>query len=141
MAISRKQALKTLKPVGARGARKVGRMPTSSKLEQLLAEVFDGMHSGLRKEVGRKEYERRRYDFDFHMTDWETDLRELVEIFDHPDKWTEESASPLIIGLLYHVIPHLKAAGRLLLDEIPDAFADLYNDPQVKTTRRKRRTA
>jgi len=116
-------------------------METSPKLKELLGEIFDGGQDGLRKEVGRKEFERRRYDFVFHMTDWEKDLGELVEIFKHPEKWDEESASPLIMGFLYHVIPHLKAAGRLLLDDIPDAFEKLQNEQITSATPSKRRTA
>ena len=42
----------------------------------------------------------------------------------------------VIIGALYHVIPHLNAAGRILLEEIPDAFAHLYH-PSGKSAAKK----
>jgi hypothetical protein len=63
-----------------------------------------------------------KQDFIFHMTDWLDDLRRLAAIYDHPEKFERRSAGRDVAGFLYHVIPHLKAAGRLLLDEIPDAF-------------------
>jgi hypothetical protein len=40
-----------------------------------------------------------------------------------PEQLDAEAASALVIGFLYHVVPHLNAAGRLLLDEISDPFA------------------
>jgi hypothetical protein len=57
------------------------------------------------------------------MMDWEGDLQELAKLFRNPDLSDEETASALVIGFLYHVVPHLNAAGRLLLDEISDPFA------------------
>ena len=63
-----------------------------------------------------------KQDFIFHMTDWLDDLRRLSAIYENPAKFDRESAGCAVAGFLYHVIPHLKAAGRLLLDDIPDAF-------------------
>ncbi len=63
-------------------------------------------------------------DFIFHMTDWLDDLRRLSAIYEHPSKFDRQTAGDVVAGFLYHVIPHLKAAGRLLLDQIPDAFED-----------------
>jgi hypothetical protein len=90
--------------------------------EQLLAKVFDRAQAGLRDEVGSEEYERRRHDFVFHMLDWGSDLSEISALIDDPETMSVKEATTLIIGFLYHVVPHLNAAGRLLLDEIPDAF-------------------
>jgi hypothetical protein len=64
------------------------------------------------------------------MTDWLGDLKELNALYTHPEKADLHEATVLIIGFLYHVIPHLNAAGRLLLDHISDPFAP----PQAKTT-------
>jgi hypothetical protein len=58
------------------------------------------------------------------MTDWSEDLERLVDWYKHPEKLDREAAGTLVAAFLYHVIPHLKAAGRLLLDEIPDAFSE-----------------
>jgi hypothetical protein len=98
-------------------------MPTVSKLEHLLGQVFDGAREGDRETLDAEEYERRRHDFVFHMTDWRDDLERLADLFRHPEQQDEESASVFLIGFLYHVIPHLNAAGRLLLDEIGDPFS------------------
>ncbi len=97
-------------------------MRTVSEREQLLGRVFDGAREGLRENVDPREYEKRKHDFVFHMTDWSGDLERLAALFDQPDQWDEESASALVIGFLYHVIPHLNAAGRLLLDGVGDPF-------------------
>jgi hypothetical protein len=98
-------------------------MPADSELERLLASIFDGAREGLREELTPDEYEKRRHDFVFHLTDWRDDLERFAALFQHPDHQDEDSASELIIGFLYHVIPHLNAAGKLLLDEINDPFA------------------
>jgi|YelNatPaOPRAMG01_1025707.scaffolds.fasta_scaffold179823_1 hypothetical protein len=98
-------------------------MLTASKVEQLLGRVFDGAREGLRENLDPQEYEKRRHDFVFHMTDWLGDLEQLADLFNRPDQQDEESASALVIGFLYHVVPHLNAAGRLLLDEIGDPFS------------------
>jgi hypothetical protein len=98
-------------------------MLTVSKVEQLLGRVFDGARESLREELDAQEYERRKHDFVFHMTDWLGDLEQLTDLFNQPDQQDEESASAHVIRFLYHVIPHLNAAGRLLLDEVGDPFS------------------
>jgi hypothetical protein len=95
-----------------------------SKLGRLLAAIFDDFRSHK-----SKSYRRRQLDFIFHMTDWSDDLERLAELFKHPNKYDRETAGLFICGFLYHVIPHLNAAGRLLLDEIPDAFKETANQP------------
>jgi hypothetical protein len=89
----------------------------------LFEKIFDECREGLRAELSPAEYEQQRHDFAFHMTDWLGDLNTLNELYTHPEKADLHKATISIIGLLYHVIPHLNAAGRLLLDTIPDAFA------------------
>jgi hypothetical protein len=98
----------------------------SPKLKMLLAKVFDDLREGLRKEERATTYAELRQDFVFHMTDWLNDLSKLYEMYQHPEKVRLDDASLGVMGFLYHVIPHLSAAGRLLLDEIPDAFEDSY---------------
>jgi hypothetical protein len=98
-------------------------MKTAVGLDQLLGQIFDGAADDSLRIEHPDEYEKNKHDFIFHMTDWESDLGSLADLFQNPDRYDEETASRLVIGFLYHVIPHLRAAGRLLLDEIPDAFA------------------
>lgn len=102
-------------------------MPIATEIEQLFGQVFDGAREGLRETLDPEEYERRRHDFIFHMIDWKDDLERLADLVKHPERQDEESASVFLIGFLYHVVPHLNAAGRLLLDEINDPF------PHTKT--------
>jgi hypothetical protein len=98
-------------------------MDQKKKLESLLSKVFDSCREGLAQELSKAEYEQRRHDFVFHMTDWVTDLFEYADLVKHPEKHKKDEASEFLIGFLYHVVPHLNAAGRLLLDEIKDPFA------------------
>src|SRR5262249_32615785 len=100
-------------------------IPANSKLEQLFGQVFDGAREGLRETLDPQDYEKQRHDFIFHMTDWKDDLEQLSDFFRNPDQYEEESASTLLIGFLYHVVPHLRAAGELLLDEVGDPFPQI----------------
>ncbi len=98
---------------------------TSAALERLLGQVFDDMHDDLRDELAPDEYERRRGEFIFHMTDWAGDLDTLKNLFDHPEGRDVDGVCTSLIGVLSHVIPHLRAAARLLLkEEVPDPFLD-----------------
>src|SRR5438093_582130 len=93
------------------------RLP-SKELETLLARVYDQF----RRLDDRAANVEARSDFVFHMSDWFEDLARLQAIYKHPDQFDRRKAGQEIAGFLYHVIPHLNAAGRLLLEEIPDAF-------------------
>jgi hypothetical protein len=97
-------------------------MSAPNELGHVLGKVFDDARTELRHELNHSDYERRKRDFVFHMTDWQSDLEQLINFFERPDRLTEEAASSLVIGFLYHVVPHLNAAGRLLLDRISDPF-------------------
>jgi hypothetical protein len=99
-------------------------MDRDTHLRKLLGEVFESAQDGLRDELSSKEYERRKQDFVFHMTDYVGDMARFAAIVARPEEWESEAATTFLIGYLYHVIPHLNAAGRLLLDHIPDPFAD-----------------
>jgi hypothetical protein len=60
------------------------------------------------------------------MTDWSEDLFRLAELYEHPDKFDRAAAARLVAGFLTHAIPHLRAAGRLLLDHAPeDIFQEI----------------
>ena len=98
-------------------------MNSNLALRALLETVFDGARDGLREQLSPEEYESIRQDFVFHMLDWGDDLDRLRDVFLHPEKYDENSASQIVIGALYHVIPHLNSAGRLLLDGVEDPFA------------------
>ena len=82
-----------------------------SDLKKLLARVYNHYQklddSGLNKHC--------RQDFVFHMTDWLEDLRRLVAVYDDPRRAEKEEASDAVFGFLIHAVPHLMAAGHLLL--------------------------
>jgi hypothetical protein len=89
------------------------------KVRELLERVFDREPQFAEIE----DYERKRHDFVFHMTDWENDLRKLFLLYNNPPEY-EGRASEIVSGFLIHTTSHLKAAGRLLLDDIPDPFKE-----------------
>jgi hypothetical protein len=97
----------------------------SKDLQKLLASVYNR----LQRLDDRAANAEARQDFIFHMTDWLYNLDYLTAIYDHPEQWNPNEAGREIAGFLYHVIPHLKAAGRLLLDKIPDAFEPTQTAP------------
>lgn len=97
-------------------------MSNSQALEKLLGSVFDDLRAGSRAELSPEDYARRRHDFVFHMLDWQDDLEKLAGLFRRPNSIEEDGASTLLVGFLSHVVPHLNAAGRLLLDQIDDPF-------------------
>ncbi len=107
-------------------------MLRNSKVERLLADVFDAAREALRKTLASQEYQKRKDEFVFHMTDWLGDLQRLTTLVDHPERFDEESASLLVVGFLYHVIPHLNAAGTLLLDEVANPFAPAANAETIQ---------
>lgn len=88
-------------------------------LKKLLAHTFDTFA----EEKDPSEYARKKADFVFHMRDWNSDLEMLAQIYEHPDRFDKKTGRQFIFGFLVHVIPHLNAAGRLMLGEIVDPFA------------------
>jgi CBS domain containing-hemolysin-like protein len=90
-----------------------------TKIEDLLGKVFDELQTI----EDKQEYVKRKQKFIFHMTDWLDDLQDLIEMYQQIEQYKGNSVQT-IAGFLYHVIPHLNASGRLLLDHIPDHFKD-----------------
>ena len=103
----------------------------SKELQKLLASIYHQFQ----KLDNPSADARAKQDFVFHMTDWLEDLWRLTAIYEHPETFDRRTAGHDLARFLYHVIPHLKAAGRLLLNDIPDAFETA--DSQVSTDRIK----
>jgi hypothetical protein len=62
-------------------------------------------------------------DIAFHMTDWDSDLIELVELYQHPQKLSDDEFEIAIYKFLAHVPNHLAAAKKLAgLGPIEDVF-------------------
>jgi hypothetical protein len=89
----------------------------------VLEKLFDSQREEWKEELTAAEFEQRRHDFVFHMTDWKDDLLRLADWIRSPQTLDEENASAQWVGFLYHVIPHLNSAGRLLLGDVADPFA------------------
>jgi hypothetical protein len=88
-----------------------------AKIEKLLGQVYDRLQS-IDDKAANTEARRQ---FVFHMTDWLDDLERLAKLYEEGEL-RKDKAAQTVAGFLYHVIPHLNAAGRLLLDNIPDPF-------------------
>ncbi|SRR5260370_15429052 len=87
------------------------------KIRIMMGQVYDELQS-IDGTAANAEAKRQ---FIFHMTDWLDDLGSLVKLYEEGNLQKDEAAST-VAGFLYHVIPHLNAAGRLLLDHVPDPF-------------------
>ncbi len=92
----------------------------SPELKRLLARVYN-QYQKLEDPAANR---HSREEFVFHMTDWLNDLDRLWEVYKNPASVSKEVAGDAVFGFLIHVLPHLMAAGRLLLDEIHDTFAE-----------------
>jgi len=117
-------------------------MAQSTELGQLLEKVFENCRDDLRKTLDAATFDQRKRDYVFHMTDWLDDLHTLAQLYQNPEKQDLEAATTAMIGFLYHVVPHLNAAGRLLLDEIVDPFEERHKKvvPKgIKVHHRERR--
>ena len=88
-------------------------------MEELFRQIFDDFQ----QMDDPEEHARCKQEFVFHMLDWTSDLEELAALYRHPHKRGSE-AGKIVAGFLYHALPHLNAAGRLLLDRLPDPFAE-----------------
>jgi hypothetical protein len=111
----------------------------ADKIKDFLGRVFEECWD--RSSFPPEEYAQRQRDFVFHMTDWLGDLQELTNLYKHAEDVEIDKASTKLLSILYHMIPHLKAAGRLLAPAVPDAFADDWPvQPQKRTTKPKNKS-
>ena len=99
-------------------------MAQTTHVEEAQGKVFDALREELRGELTPAEYQRRKHEFIFHMLDWKDDIDRFARWLDNPDATDAEEASTFVVSFLIHVVPHLNAAGRLLLGKIEDPFVD-----------------
>jgi hypothetical protein len=88
-------------------------------IEELLSQVFDDFQ----RVDDPAEHTRRKQEFILHMTDWASELEKMAGLYRNPHQQGPD-AGKIVAGFLYHAIPHLNTAGRLLLDRIPDPFSE-----------------
>lgn len=93
-------------------------MSTHEQYRQLMRQVFDELREGVRETVTSQEYDDLRESFAFHMTDWSDDVQKLLELQQQSGSISSEDAAKKVVGLLYHLVPHLTEAGKLLLDRV-----------------------
>jgi hypothetical protein len=86
---------------------------------KLLEKIFDSVSE--RGAMPSAEYQARKRDFVFHLADCRDDLGRLTELL-NAEAASERDAIALL-SILYHVIPHLNAAGRLAWGKVSDPFA------------------
>jgi hypothetical protein len=111
-------------------------------IEETLAAIYDDFYDHDATPAAQK----RKRDFVFHMTDWVDDLERLAALYRIPGDVHTDDAREIVMGFLFHAIPHLRAAGRLLVQEIPDAFerntaVDIRNSVPSKSKRRSKSRA
>ena len=94
-------------------------------LEELLGHTFDAF----RDAEDEADHAKKKAEFIFHMSDWISDLETLAALYRDPNMMDRKAARQFIFGYLVHLIPHLDAAGRLMLNEIPDPFAPAEAEP------------
>lgn len=94
----------------------------NQQFNELLGRVFDEHREDLREALTREEYAQLRADFIFHMTDWIDDVDQLQKMRSQAETLSTDDAMTFLIGFLYHATAHIKAAGRLLVDHVPDPF-------------------
>jgi len=62
-------------------------------------------------------------DIGFHMTDWDSDVEELVALYENPDAFTNDQIVDVVLRFLAHVPNHVAAAKKLVgLGPIEDTF-------------------
>jgi hypothetical protein len=73
--------------------------------------------------LGKDYDEATRHDIAFHMTDWIEDLRALVDIFENPERATDEKVTSTLMLFLVHAPAHIAAAAKLYTGEpVRDVF-------------------
>jgi hypothetical protein len=106
-------------------------MGSDHKLREVLEEIYEKISD--RGGMPSAEYRARKDDFVFHLTDCRDDLGRLAELLNGAKPASEQDPIALL-SILYHVIPHLNAAGRLALGQFSDPFASDW--PVADATKR-----
>lgn len=59
----------------------------------------------------------------FHMTDWDNDLKDLLELYESPSSFSDDEIQDRLFGFLIHVPNHVAAAKKLAgLGPVQDVF-------------------
>jgi len=101
-------------------------------MEDEARNILRAVYSEVR-ESHELEYGNEQEAFSFHMSECLDDMEGVVSLL----KTSSEPAGVVarrIVGFLYHVVPHLNAAARLLLNGVPDSFVGVgvRNTPETE---------
>jgi hypothetical protein len=94
----------------------------NEQVRELLEKIFE--NAAERGELARAEFEARKRDFVFHLSDCANDLERLATLLRQKEPDSVSDATVQLLSILYHVIPHLSTAGRILLGNYSDPFAN-----------------
>ena len=95
-------------------------------VRELYAKMFDALN----EEDGTSELRQRRATFAFHMSDCATDIEELHRLASDPTGVDADANASRFYGLMFHLLPHLRAAFRALEGhECPDPFLEAEQQP------------
>jgi hypothetical protein len=89
-------------------------------VRELFSAAFDAMHEA------DETHEERRAEFAFHLDECVDDFRAFLDAV--AKRTDPDTMSTFLVGFLAHAVPHLNAAGRLLLGKIADPFASREDD-------------
>ncbi len=88
--------------------------------------VFDEKRIQQRIQTAFEEMDETKnsaYDISFHMTDWISDVNELVKVYSNIDKLDNDEITHFIYKFLAHVPNHLNAAMKLSgMGKVEDIF-------------------
>jgi hypothetical protein len=94
-----------------------------------LTMVLKAVYNAYQKLDDRDDNARCRWNFVFHMTDWVKDLRQLADLYEHPERYKKDAAEEIVFGFLVHAVPHLQAAAR----NLGAASRDIFHEPDRET--------
>ncbi len=73
---------------------------------------------------------RIAYDISFHMTDWLSDVKDLLDVYSNIDNLSDDEITDFVIGFVAHAPNHLNAAMKLTgMGPVRDVFdANIFEE-------------
>ena len=100
-----------------------------------VANMYARLFDALNEDDGNPDLRQRRAEFAFHMSDCATDIAELHDLASDPVLVEADAKASQFYGLMFHLLPHLRAAFRALDEqECPDVFAGVQCSASVGAT-------
>ena len=100
-----------------------------------IADLYARLFDALNEDDGSTDQRQRRAEFAFHMSDTVTDIEELHRLASDPTRVDVDATASKFYGLMFHLLPHLRAAFRALDEQdCPDVFAGVQCSAPVGAT-------